>query len=130
MQKPAPYIDGEGNRFYNLRQAAQVAEGVTASTLLRWASKGITSFGFKLDIKREPLIHEPRGFRHEARTHKETRMLIPEVQVLAMKEIFQEVGRNRPGPWSPAEMDALRVAASRYRRTLQVASQHTPRPPR
>jgi len=128
MPNPAPYIDSEGNRFYKLSDAARIVEGVTATTLWRWASKGVTSFGFTLDIKQEPLIHDPRGISPERHTQKETRMLIPEAQVLTLKEILHEAGLSRPVKWCQADRDAVRVAAFRQLRALKVASQVHTRP--
>ena len=122
MPNPAPYIDSEGARFYKLSQAARIVEGVTATTLWRWASKGVTSFGFTLDIKHEPLIHDPRGIKPQRRTYKETRMLIPEVQVLALKEILHQAGLSQPVKWCQADLDALRVAASRHRLAVKMTS--------
>src|ERR1017187_3360549 len=95
--QPTPYIDEQtGQRFYNVRQAAQIVEGVTQKTLWNWAKTGVTSFGFELRVEQEPMKHVPRAFRHDAKTHRQTRMLIPEESVLALREIFRAVGRDRP----------------------------------
>lgn len=122
--EPTPYIDEQtGQRFYNVQQAAEIVQGVSKGTMWKWAKKGVTGFGFKLDIQREPLIHEPRGFRQNAKTHRETRMLIPEEKVLALREIFQAVGRDRPARFTDCERDALR-AAIRRRQTGLTTLQH------
>jgi hypothetical protein len=120
---PKPYII-DGQRFYNVWQAAQIVKGVSDATLWNWAKKGVTSFGFELDVQREPVIHEPRGYRKDAKTHRESRMLISEEKVLALKEILQDAGRIRPGPFTDCERDALRAAAYRHR-TPRLASQHS-----
>jgi len=73
---PDPYIL-DGQRYYNVRQAAHIVEGVSKATLWLWAAHGVTSFGYDLGVKRAPMIHEPRGYRHNAKSHRESRMLIP-----------------------------------------------------
>jgi hypothetical protein len=42
-------------------------------------------------------------------------MLIPEQKVLALKEILQEAGRMRPGPWTRDELATLETVAYRHR---------------
>jgi len=118
--QPKPYIDEQtGQRFYNVEQATQIVQGVSQGTMWNWAKKGVTSFGLELDVREEPLIHDPRGYRHNARTHKETRMLIPEQKVLALREILQSVGRDRPShAVTDCERDALRVATRKHRSQL------------
>jgi len=121
MQQPAPYIDGEGNRYYNVHQAAQVLEGVCVSTLWRWAEKGVTSFGFKLDVKSEPMKHYRRLSKGELppKTPREVRMLIPETNIQDLKKILQAAGKNKPGPWSPAELATLEETTLAFRRRAQ-----------
>jgi hypothetical protein len=122
--QPPPYIDEQtGERFYNVRQAAQIVEGVTQKTLWNWAKRGVTSFGFDLDVQQEPMIHEPRGYRHDAKTHRDSRMLLPEAKVLALKEILHDAGRIRPGPWTRDELATLE-AATYLHRTPLLALQH------
>jgi len=120
--QPTPYIDEEGNRFYNTRQAAQIVKGVCQLTLWRWAKRGVTSFGFHLDVQQEPMIHDPRGYRHDAKTHRDFRMLIPEAKVLALKEILEAAGKKRPDQlgWSPADRDTLEAVANRRVRPLTL----------
>jgi hypothetical protein len=96
-----------------VRQAAQIVEGVTQKALWRWAKKGVTTFGFELDVQREPMKHVPRALRHNAKTHRETRMLIPENKVLALKEILRDAGITRPGPWTNADRAALETVSNR-----------------
>jgi hypothetical protein len=124
-----PYIDEQtGQRFYNVRQAAQIVEGVTQGTMWNWAKKGVTSFGFELRVEQEPMKHVPRAFRHDAKTHRETRMLIPEQKVLALKQILQEAGRTRPGPWTRGELATLEAVAYRHRASV-LALHHYKRLP-
>ena len=120
---PIPYVDAAGNRFYNVWQAAQLVGGVSQKTMWNWAAKGVTSFGFKLDVQEEPvLIHRICSKKNEPRTHKQWRMLIPEAEVFALREIFQEVGRDKPGPFTDCERNALRVATRR--KLQQLATFH------
>ena len=118
MQKDAPYIDESGRRFYTVAQASRIATEVSAKTLWNWAA-GVTGIGFKFDIKRRPMVHHARSFRHDARIHRESRMLIPEDQVLALKEILRAAGKTEPGPLSQADRDRLAVLAH-YRARIQV----------
>jgi len=114
--EPTPYIDEQtGKRFYNVRQAAQIVEGVSEKTLWNWAKKGVTSFGFELRVEQESMKHAPRSFRHDAKTHRETRMLIPEEKVFTLREICQAAGRSRPRPWSRGELATLEAVAYRHR---------------
>src|SRR5271163_4577598 len=114
-KRSAIYIDeADGKRYYTIQQATKIVSGVCMKTLWNWASEGVTSFGFRLDVKRVPLAHYPRAYRHDARTHRDSRMLIPEEQVLALKEIMQAAGKTQPGPWSPTEMAALEAATKRH----------------
>ena len=124
MQPLPPYIDEQtGQRFYNVRQAAQIVEGVSEATMWHWAKKGVTSFGLELAVEREPVIHHRKGTIKPPKTHRETRMLIPEAKVLAMREILQCVGRSRPNfAWTDCERDALRAATRRHR--PQLATSH------
>jgi hypothetical protein len=124
MKEQKPFIDENGTRYYNVRQAAQIVEGVSEATLWHWAAKGVTSFGFELDTERKPLRHDPRSYREDARTHRTTRMLLPENKVLALKEILHTVGRDQPGPWTPEEMDRLRTTARRYKQTAFPPPHH------
>jgi hypothetical protein len=127
MQQPAPYIDDDGIRYYNLRQAARIVEGVCEKTLWNWAAQGVTSFGFELQVKRQPMIHDPKGYRHDAFTHRESRMLIPEERVITLKEILQAGGRTEPGVWTHEEMDRLEVIAQyRKRRAASLLSAKHP----
>jgi hypothetical protein len=113
-KQSAPFIDADGQRYLNVRQAAQIVRGVCKKTLWNWASHGVTSFGFHLDVKRVRLAHHARAFRHDARTHRETRMLIPENQIKALAEIMQAAGKTKPGPLSRSEMVALKAAMKRH----------------
>ena len=125
--EPKLYIDEKTDeRFYNVAHAAQIIGAVTGETLRAWALHGSTPFGFELDVRREAMIHEPKGFRHEARRHLQDRMLLPEQQVLALKEILRDFPR-RPGPVSSSDMAALEDASRRYRRLRQPSkNSHTP----
>jgi hypothetical protein len=115
-KRPAPYVDpADGVRYYTVQQAAKMVSGVCVKTLWNWASRGgVTSFGFHFDVKRVTLAHHARAYRHHARTHRQTRMLIPETQISTMAEIMREVGKTKPGPWSPTEMSALKAATRRH----------------
>jgi hypothetical protein len=116
MPRPYTYVDDDGTRYYNVQQAAKVVENASNGTVWNWAARGVTSFGFKLDVRHEPLIHAPFGTRHNALRPRESRMLIPEAQVLALKEILQRAGRINPGPGlSNAERDRLEVVARYYK---------------
>lgn len=123
---PAPYIDEQtGQRFYNVRQAAQIVGAVSEVTLHRWAKHGSTPFGFDLDVQREPVTHHRRSTQ-TPRTFLESRMLIPEARVLALKEILNAEPR-RPGPISRDDMEALEAAARRFRSPLShVTNSPTP----
>lgn len=117
---PEPYII-DGQRFYNVHQAAQIIGTITEATVWRWAKHGQTPFGFELDIKPVPMIHDPRGFRQEAKMHREQRLLIPAAKVFALKEILRD-DPIRPGPLSYGGMRTLEAAARRLRSPLP--SQH------
>lgn len=122
--QPTPYIDEQtGQRFYNVRQAAQIVEGVSAATMWLWAKKGVTSFGLELDVEQEPVIHHRPWGKTKAKQFRQSRMLIPEEKVLAMREILQSVGRDRPSlAWTDCERDALRAATRKHR--SQLAALH------
>ena len=115
MQQPAPHIDDDGNRYYNVRQAAQIIEGVCEVTLWRWASKGVTSFGFKLDVAQVPMTHPP-GHSRNAKNPRKSRMLLTESDVLDLREILREGRKTCSGPWSPAEIDRLEATATEFQR--------------
>lgn len=116
MQKLAPYIDSDGKRYFNVDQSAEIVGAVCPGTMWLWAKAGVTSFGFELDVKRVPMIHAPNGFRHEARTHRASRMVISESNLLALREILHAAGKNEPGPSSPAERAELELRTNNYRR--------------
>jgi hypothetical protein len=110
---PKPYvIDGE--RFYNLWQAAAIITTVTAPTLRRWAALGAAPFGFELNPRREPMLHN--RLREEAKTRREYRTLLPVAEVEALKEILQN-DPIRPGFPSRDQMRRLEAAARRFRST-------------
>lgn len=67
-----PYII-EGKRYYHVSAAARIA-GVGQTTLWRWASKGVTSSGFELDV-----YH-----------HLHYLLLIPEERVFALRDIVRQ----------------------------------------
>jgi hypothetical protein len=116
MPKPYTYVDEDGTRYLNIRQAAKIVGEVSEATLYDWGRRGVTSFGFDLEVKPQPIIHAANGYRHEARRHFGSRLLIPEAKVLALKEILQAAGKVQPGPWSPEEMDRLEATALAYQR--------------
>jgi hypothetical protein len=128
MQKDAPYIDDEGNRYYNVRQASRIVTEVSSHTLWNWAAIGVTSFGFELDVKRQPMIHHARVYRHEARIHRDSRMLIPEARVLILKEILRAGGKTELGQVSQAIKDRLEVLAH-SRGRIQMTLYQGKRPP-
>ncbi len=108
--QPKLYIDEKtGERFYNIAHAAQIIEAVSGVTLRAWALHGSTPFGFELDVRRVPMIHDPKGMRRNVRRHLEERMLLPEAKVFALKEILNDFPR-RPGPVSSTDMAALEDA--------------------
>jgi hypothetical protein len=111
----------DDRRYYNVHQAAQIVKNVCEKTLWNWAKQGTTPFRFDLDVRQEPMAHDPRGYRHEARTHRKSRMLIPEEKVLALKEILRD-DPIRPS-LSKADMAALEAAARRFR-SPQPLTQH------
>jgi hypothetical protein len=128
MPKPAPYTDDDGNRFYNVRQAAQIVGDVCEATIWNWASKGVTPFGYELRVKRVAMTHHRRQKSDEAppKNPRTDRMLIAEADVLALREILQGAGSHRPGGRSIAEMDILEAAAVQYqrRRVRKLAVRH------
>lgn len=126
METPKPYIDDDGNRYYNVRQAAQIVGGVCEKTMWNWANEGETKFGFKLQVKREPMKHHRKHARREnPPIHpREYRMLILEADVLALKEILRAGGRIEPGPWSPADRDRLEVLTHYRHRRPKSAAPH------
>jgi hypothetical protein len=124
-EPPEPYII-DGQRFYNVRQAAQIVGAICEATCWRWADKGVTSFGYHLDVKRLPVTHHRRSTQ-TPRTFLDSRMLIPEAQVLAMKQILEAAGKTQPGPWSRGELATLEAVARRRNRLLALS--HPSRPP-
>jgi hypothetical protein len=113
--QPTPYIDEQtGEHFYNPRQVALMVKGFSLWTVWNWAKDGgVTSFGFDLAVRREPILHHRSG-NDPARVHRQTRMLIPEQKVLALKEILQAAGRTAPGPWTRDELATLEAIARRH----------------
>lgn len=131
MSDPKPcFIDADGKAFYNVEQAAKVIGRITKMTLARWTESGVTSFGFKLDVKLQPLLHGPKGYRHDAKTHREFRRLISEEQVLELKAILEEARKDREEVWSPALQDRLEATAAslRRRQRLGIARKHVTLP--
>jgi hypothetical protein len=124
MKEQRPHIDSDGKRYLNVRQAAQIVGGICDATMWLWAKAGVTSFGFELDVKRVPMIHHARSFRHDAKTHLETRMVISEADVLALKEIMQAAGKKEPGNPSLAERAELELRANNYRRLGSPFTMH------
>gem|GEM_PF-5802280 len=126
--QPKLYIDEQtGERFYNVQQAAQIVQGVSQGTMWNWAAKGVTSFGFELDVQREPITHHRTSKKPAPLTHRESRMLISEAKVFALKEILEAAGRKHPRPWSRGELATLEAVARR--RASGPASFHQQRPP-
>jgi len=122
--EPTPYIDEQtGQRFYNVRQAAQIVEGVSEATLWHWAKKGVTSFGFELNVEQEPVVVHRRWGKTKAQHFRETRMLLPEATVFDLREILKEAGRTQPGPMTKGELATLEAATYR-RRASQWATLH------
>jgi hypothetical protein len=120
--EPTPYIDEQtGERFYNVRQAAQIVKGVSAATVWRWADKGVTSFGFKLHVRDEPMVHHRRSTQ-TPRSVRQSRFLIAESDVIVMKELFEAIRKNHPGEWTEVERDNLECAFSRRRFRLSRLS--------
>jgi hypothetical protein len=112
---PAPYII-DGKSYYNLRQAAQIIGAVSYDTLRAWAAHGATTFGFELDVHREPMTHHRRSTQ-TPRSFLQERILIPTQKVYALKEILQDCPR-RPGPINREDMEALKAAGRRSRSPL------------
>jgi hypothetical protein len=129
MQKDAPYIDESGRRFYTLTQASRIITEVDPKTLWNWVA-GITGIGFKFDIKRRPMAHHARSFRHDARIHRESRILLGQESIFELKAILRVAGKTEPGPISKDVRDRLEVLAH-YRGRIRV-TQHQwegPAPP-
>jgi hypothetical protein len=129
---PTPYIDEQtGKRFYNVRQAAQIVEGVCEATLHRWAKRGSTPFGFELEVQREPVTHHRRSTQ-APRSFRQYRMLIPEAKVLALQELLKEILTDhpvRPGPLSKQDLNELEAASRRFRSSLShIATPSAPLP--
>jgi len=107
---PAPhFVDPQtGERFYNTREAAQIVQGISEPTMARWLIRGFTRYGLKLTVRREPVEHHPRGFRHDAKTHRTERLLLSEGQALRIRSDLEAVGKVQPGQFTEQELDALR----------------------
>lgn len=116
MEELRPYIEN-GKRYYNTLQAAHVIGAISQRTIWAWAKAGVTKFGFELDTKETPTTTPIPRRRHNARTHRNSRLLIPEEKVLALKEILDAAGKKKPGPWSPGQMAELKLRANNYRRS-------------
>jgi len=130
MQKDAPYIDENGKRFYSARQASRIVTEVSDHTIWSWAAAGVTSFGFKLDIERRPMAHHARAFRHDARIHRESRMLLGHDSILALKGMLRAAGKTEPGPLSQDVRDRLEVLAhNRDRIQVTLHQRRGPTPP-
>jgi hypothetical protein len=86
-----------------------------------WFKEGATNFGFVLELRREPLIHAPRGFRHDANTHREFRTLIPELTIRVLQATFQ-MHKRAAGRLSVAQASAMLAFAERRRRILKLAA--------
>lgn len=123
MSKLAPHIDEDGKVWLNVLQATKLACGVSQSALWSWAESGSTTWGLPLRTKKVPVtIHRsPRNKEPPPRIRRETRTVILEADVLAVKQCLDEIGKTRPRPWSPADQDALRLAARRTLRSLARA---------
>ncbi|MGH9444123.1 MAG: hypothetical protein ACRD3O_00010 [Terriglobia bacterium] len=122
--QPTPYIDEQtGERLYNPLQAARLIEAVTQMTVRNWAKKGVTSFGLELHVRREPMTHHRRSTQ-TPRSFRQTRLLLPEPEVLEIREHLQAVGRKKPepGPFTAVERDALEGAVIRRRLPLAALS--------
>ena len=116
---PKPYII-DGRRFCNVQDGARIVRGINQKTLWRWAKKGVTSFGFELDVKRLPMIHHARAFRHNAKFHLESRMVISGEKLAALKEILEAAGRENRHVRTRDEMAMLEAINRRrnHRATL------------
>lgn len=116
-QQPTPYIDSDGNEFFNSFQAARIVEGVCDKTMWAWADARRTSFGFPLTVKNEIIRHHrtPKNTEAPPKNPRQVRMLILAADVFELRRILHEAGRSHPGPWSPSEMVRLEAAANRHR---------------
>jgi len=126
MQQPAPYVDfADEKSYFNVEQASKLVSGVCQKTLWTWASRGITSFGFPLTVKIEPVVHHrtPRTTEAPPKHPKQARMLILADDVLKLKEILQDAGRKRPGPWDSDEVTRLKSAMRRNRIAYDLCHQ-------
>jgi hypothetical protein len=57
--EPTPYIDAQGQRYFNLWQAAQIIGTISKGTLWNWGKKGRTPEPYAIDlgfIKRNLII--------------------------------------------------------------------------
>ena len=121
--QPAPTIDEQtGEPCFNVRQAAHII-GIGEETLRTWAKHGSTPFGFELDVRTTPVTHHRRSTQ-TPRTFRETRMLIPQARVMALKEIL-DADPIGYGPIPRDHMEALKAAARRFPLPLSHA-RHSP----
>ena len=117
MTTVAPYIDEEGKRYLNVHQATALIGGVTERTVWAWAKAEITTFGMELHVKQQPVTkHRYSKGYVPAKTQRHARMVILEADVIALRDIMQTAGREKPTlGWSTAEVDNMQTASRQIR---------------
>jgi hypothetical protein len=112
------FTDENGDRYYNAAQAAVIVGGICDATMHKWVREGVTSFGLKLDLKSVSVSHRPNGYRVKNESkRRDLSYLIPEAQVMIMKEAMQVTGNLSPGGlYSLDERDRVGDVAVRIQR--------------
>ncbi len=87
---PKPVCAIQVEPYYDIRGAVQIIESVSESTFRRWMINGWTSFGLSLDV-----------------IQRNGRLLIPELKVQVLRELFEE----SPLPWPGAPGTSVRNSA-------------------
>lgn len=113
-------IIDNGTRYYYVAEAARIA-GVSQKAMWNWAAKGVTSFGFELDV-----VHGlPCEFHKKAtpRKGRDFRLLIPEEKLVVLKRLLHDFPLSR-GFLSEFERDKLERAIQLYSTSQAGAAPH------
>jgi hypothetical protein len=118
---PSTYIDDDGVLYFSVNRASRMIPGLSQKTLWAWAAKGVTSFGFQLDIKQQPMVHDPRGYKQAPRIRRQARMLVSEHQIAELTEILTQGRVQSSGGMLHADRDRLEVIA-KSRKLKKISS--------
>src|SRR5271165_4155210 len=115
---PPDHVDEEGHRYHSASAAARIIgpDLTCEATMRSYARAGEAPCGLDLCVIKQP--YKRTGHTHPSRptrTHRDSRLLLREDRILALRELLQDHRQHRRGLMSDEDLSLMRDAALRLR---------------